>query len=85
VRVFARLDRAIQTPKNRFVERHYIYRLVLFFAVAYATTWIPWSAAAWASQRGLKAYAVLFNHGAIHREQTMKHWPRAWKARCSSR
>lgn len=43
------------------MERRYIYRPVLFFAVAYAATWIPWSAAAWASQRGLEAYAVLFN------------------------
>jgi hypothetical protein len=61
VRVFTRLDRAIQTPKSRFVERRYIYRPVLFFVVAYFATWIPWSAAALASQRGLEAYAVLFN------------------------
>jgi hypothetical protein len=61
MRVIARLDRAIQTPKSRRVKRRYAYRPVLFFVVAYAATWIPWSAAAWASQRGLEAYAVLFN------------------------
>jgi len=38
------------------------YRPVLFFAMAYVATWIPWSLGVWASaQASLESYALLFN------------------------
>jgi membrane protease YdiL (CAAX protease family) len=44
------------------VERSYDYRPVLFFLMAYVATWIPWSVGAYVgSQKGLAAYASLFN------------------------
>jgi hypothetical protein len=44
------------------VERNYQYRPVRFFLAAYVVTWIPWFLAVYAGlQKGLQAYATLFN------------------------
>jgi membrane protease YdiL (CAAX protease family) len=44
------------------VERNYQYRPLRFFPAAYVVTWMPWFLAVYAGlQKGLQAYATLFN------------------------
>jgi membrane protease YdiL (CAAX protease family) len=49
-------------PRSWAVERNYEYWPVLFFLMAYVAAWVPWFLGVYAgSQRGLEAYASLFN------------------------